>query len=201
MIELARQRVSGRADFRVHDLASPMDWAEAESFDVAVMALVIHHLDDRISTLREIHRVLRPHGRLVVSTHHPTSDWLRKGGSYFEVSVIEETWKRGWNVRYWRLPLSVSAAEFSESGFLIERLVEPQPTQELRDRFPDEYKSWLASQDSSPSRSRSASSDSSGRARRGSADMCASIALARSTESASPSVMRRAEWPGARCPL
>jgi SAM-dependent methyltransferase len=139
MIDLARQRVSERADFRVHDLARPMDWVETESFDVAVMALVIHHLDDRISTLREIHRVLRPQGRLIVSTHHPTGDWLRKGGSYFDVSVIEETWSRGWNVRYWRLPLSESAAEFSQAGFLIEQLVEPQPTQELHDRFPDEY--------------------------------------------------------------
>ena len=32
---------------------------------------------------------------------HPTGDWLRHGGNYFDVRVINETWSKGWNVRYW----------------------------------------------------------------------------------------------------
>lgn len=79
----------------LHDLADPLDWPDDDSFDAALMALVIHHLDDRVPTLREIHRVLRPDGHLVVSTHHPTHDWLRHGGSYFAVEPIEETWSWG----------------------------------------------------------------------------------------------------------
>ena len=43
MIELARERVSERATFRMHDLESPLDWLAPGSFDVAVMAL--HHYD------------------------------------------------------------------------------------------------------------------------------------------------------------
>jgi 2-polyprenyl-3-methyl-5-hydroxy-6-metoxy-1,4-benzoquinol methylase len=38
----------------------------------SLMALVIHHLDDRTAALRELWRILSPGGRLVVSTHHPT---------------------------------------------------------------------------------------------------------------------------------
>ena len=143
MVELARERVPERATFRVHDLESPLDWLAPESFDLAVMALVIHHVDNRVRLLREIHRVLRPGGSLVVSTHHPTGDWLLHGGSYFDVSVIRETWSRGWNVRYWRLPLTRTASEFSEAGFVIERLVEPLPTLEMADHYADDYEKLL----------------------------------------------------------
>jgi len=58
---------------------------------------------------------------------HPTADWLSKGGSYFTRRVIEETWKNGWQVRYWLQSLEDSCAEFAAAGFLIERLVEPRP--------------------------------------------------------------------------
>ncbi|MEX1007572.1 MAG: class I SAM-dependent methyltransferase [Acidimicrobiia bacterium] len=139
MVELARERVPDRATFQTHDLESPLDWLAPESFDIAVMALVIHHLDNRVGALREIHRVLRPDGRLIVSTHHPTRDWLAHGGSYFDVSLVLETWRRGWKVRYWRLPLSKTASEFSEAGFLIERVVEPLPLPEMADQYTDDH--------------------------------------------------------------
>ncbi|MGH2688501.1 MAG: class I SAM-dependent methyltransferase [Actinomycetota bacterium] len=137
MIRLATEAVQGPVEFRVHDLEKPFHWLADGSFDAAVMALVIHHLDDRVAALREIARVLRPGGRLVVSTHHPTGDWLRAGGSYFTVEKIRETWSRGWRVAYWRQPLEVTCAEFATAGFLIEQLREPRPSQLLRDRYPE----------------------------------------------------------------
>jgi SAM-dependent methyltransferase len=123
----------------VHDLEQLVPWLADESFDLVVMALVIHHLDNRVAVLREIHRVLRPPGRVVVSTHHPTSDWQLHGGSYFAVSLIEETWKRGWRVRYWRQPLTATASEFTDAGFVIERLVEPRPVPGMAETSPEEF--------------------------------------------------------------
>jgi SAM-dependent methyltransferase len=138
MVRLARRRVGDRFEARVHDLASPLDWLDDETFDAAVLALVLHHIDDRVAALRELHRVLRPNGRLVVSTHHPTSDWIRLGGSYFTVEPIEEDWHGGeWHVRYWREPLDATCAALAEAGFLIDRLVEPRPTPEMAERFPE----------------------------------------------------------------
>lgn len=137
MVELARARLGDRATLRVHDLARPLAWAPDGGFDLVVMALVIHHVDDRVALLRELHRVLKPGGHLVMSTHHPMEDWLRLGGSYFDVEPVEEVWRDDWEVRFWRLPLTETCAEIAAAGFLIERIVEPRPTEELARRFPE----------------------------------------------------------------
>ena len=139
MVDLARARVGDRAEFHVHDLGQPLVQFADETFDAAVLALVLHHVDDRRALLAELFRVLRPGGRLVLSTHHPTHDWVRLGGSYFDVEVVEEVWNNKWDVRYWRQPLTATCSEATDAGFLIESLVEPQPCAEMADRFPDSY--------------------------------------------------------------
>jgi SAM-dependent methyltransferase len=139
MVAIASARLGNSAQFRVHDLAAPLSWLDDESFDLVVMALVIHHIDDRVEALRELHRVLHPQGALVVSTHHPTGDWLRQGGSYFDVEVLEETWRDDWQVRFWRQPLDRTCAEFREAGFLIDRLLEPRPVPAMADAYPGDF--------------------------------------------------------------
>ena len=135
----ARQRAAGVADIRVHDLRDPLDWLADASVDDAVMALVLHHIDRPVAALREVHRVLRPEGRLVLSTVHPMADWRQLGGSYFTDEMVEDTWNDGWRVRFRRAPLTTWCAEFREAGFHIDRLVEPLPAESMRERFPDTY--------------------------------------------------------------
>jgi 2-polyprenyl-3-methyl-5-hydroxy-6-metoxy-1,4-benzoquinol methylase len=94
MVALAKQRLGGTAQVLFADLNKALPFAD-EQFDLVVCPLVIHHLEDRASTLRQFARVLRPGGRVVLSTQHPTSDWLRKGGSYFDVRQEEDVWERG----------------------------------------------------------------------------------------------------------
>ncbi len=139
MVDLADARVGDRAALRVHDLGQPLDWLDDESVDAVVLALVIHHLDDRVTALRELRRVLRRGGCLVLSTHHPLEDWRRLGGSYFAVELVEEVWKGDWDVRSWRQPLSSSCDEFCEAGFVVERIVEPQPGPDMAARFPETH--------------------------------------------------------------
>ena len=139
MVRLASERVPPPARFRVHDLNQPIDWLPDEAFDMAVMALVIHHLDDRRLVLAEAHRLLRSEGRLVVSTHHPTSDWHRLGGSYFDVERISEIWQDKLSVSYWRQPLQATCDEFTDTGFSIERVYEPRPSAALKERSLEAY--------------------------------------------------------------
>jgi SAM-dependent methyltransferase len=138
MVELSRQRVPS-GEFRVHDLADRLDWLPDDSVDLVLFALALEYVDDRVSALRELRRVLRPDGALVLSRLHPTGDWIRNGGSYFGVRVIEEVWSSGWHVRYWLAPLQQTYEELRAAGFLIERLIEPRPKPEAAEINRDTY--------------------------------------------------------------
>jgi SAM-dependent methyltransferase len=142
MVELSRSRVPA-GEFRVHDLAEPLDWMPDGSVDLVLFALALEYVDDRASTLRELRRVLRPDGALVLSRQHPTGDWLRHGGSYFDVRLIDEVWSKGWRVRYWLAPLERTCEELYDAGFLIERLLEPRPRPEGAGLKPDDYERLL----------------------------------------------------------
>ena len=123
------------------DLNGPLPF-DAETFDLVVCPPVIHYLDDRAAALREFFRVLRPGGRAVLSTQHPTTDWLRKGGSYFDTKEEVDVWERDgaeYRVRFWREPLTSLCAGISDAGFLIERLVEPLPAETMRVRWPETW--------------------------------------------------------------
>ena len=138
MVELTRIAVPGAA-LRVHDLNDPIHWLRDDSVDLVLFALALEYLDNRVAALRELRRVLRPDGALVLSRQHPTADWLCNGGSYFDVRVIEEVWSKGWRLRYWLAPLQQTCEELYEAGFLIERLLEPRPTPKAAKLDPEDY--------------------------------------------------------------
>jgi SAM-dependent methyltransferase len=139
LVDLARERLAGRAEVRVWDLSVPLTWLNDSSFDVVVLALVLHHLPRRDTALGELFRVMRPGGALVVSTTHPTADWLRLGGGFFDVTEVAETWHGDWPVTFWRQPLTSWCREFTDAGFLIERLVEHEPAASMADAYPETY--------------------------------------------------------------
>jgi SAM-dependent methyltransferase len=138
MVALARERLGDSAEIVEARLGEPLPFGDG-AFDLAVCALAIHYLEDKGPALAELHRVLRPGGALVLSTQHPTIDWLRKGGSYFDIAQETDTWRLGVDVRFWREPLTVLCDAVHRAGFLIERLVEPEPSDLIRERWPDDY--------------------------------------------------------------
>ncbi|MEU8390866.1 class I SAM-dependent methyltransferase [Micromonospora sp. NPDC048843] len=122
---------AGRAQFRLHDLERPLDFAADASFDGIVCALVIGHLTNRRQLLAEMRRVLRPAGWLVISTTHPTADWRHFGGSYYDDSWVDLPHGPG-ALHFQRMTVETFLGELLDAGFLLEKLVEPRPRAELR---------------------------------------------------------------------
>ncbi|WP_449065777.1 class I SAM-dependent methyltransferase [Planomonospora algeriensis] len=134
LLDHARARVGDRAEFLLHDLEEPLDFADDASFDGAVCALVLHHLTRRVQLLRELRRVLRPGGWLLVSTTHPAADWRHFGGSYYADDWVELPLTGSpLAIRFQRMPLETFLGELLTAGFVLERLIEPRPVPELRE--------------------------------------------------------------------
>jgi SAM-dependent methyltransferase len=145
MVGLAEKKRIERASFRVADLAQPLDFLSDRSFDVVVASLVMHYLHDWVAPLRELRRVLRPSGQLIISTHHPAADIeLSRTGNYFDTELISDRWDLGgkvFDVQFWRRPFTDMFAAFERAGFRVLAFQEPQPVPECRELSP---RAWEA---------------------------------------------------------
>src|SRR5215469_1843542 len=111
------------------------------SFDLAVAYNVLMDIDDVPAALKEIRRVLRPSGTLVISIVHPFADRGRFAGpqanapfvlqkSYFGRERFEDTEVRnGLEMHFagWSQPLESYMAALENAGFAITSLREPVP--------------------------------------------------------------------------
>jgi 2-polyprenyl-3-methyl-5-hydroxy-6-metoxy-1,4-benzoquinol methylase len=71
MLEKARTKAEGLSiRFHTHDLAARFPFADA-AFDRVICSLVLEHIGDLPGIFREMHRVCRPTGHIVVSNMHP----------------------------------------------------------------------------------------------------------------------------------
>jgi SAM-dependent methyltransferase len=143
MVEQARLRCGGRGRFLVADLARPLA-LEPGSFDGVTCSLALHYLKDWDVALTSFARVLRPGGWAVISLDHPFGPPLPgQQGGYFDQELVSDTWtKAGIEVtqHFWRRPLAAVTDAFADTGFVIERLAEPQPAADDIRRFPAELK-------------------------------------------------------------
>jgi len=108
---------------------------------------VLHYLEDWHPTLSELHRVLRPGGRMVASTHHPFMDHLLAANSnYFATYEITEEWEHGGRtvmMRFWHRPLHAMLDAFEAAAFEVDSISEPRPQPEAETLFPAAFKSLM----------------------------------------------------------
>jgi len=126
-IELARERArSGGLDGSTHFIQlniehSPLPFPSGH-FDVVLFSNVIEHLHRRIDVLREIRRVLRPTGHLLLSAPNGYTPWknvLRRAGispyddedhkiEYSREELVEELRQGGFHIKGDWIPATLS---------------------------------------------------------------------------------------------
>ena len=128
MVDLARQRLGEDADLHVADLGAPLPFADDE-FDDVVASLVLHYLEDWSGPLAELHRVLKPGGRLLVSVNHPVIfPVVYPEADYFAVTEYSEDYtfsgETVW-LTFWHRPLHAMTDAFADAGFRVTTVSEP----------------------------------------------------------------------------
>jgi len=110
---------------------------------------MIHYLPRLEPVFREVARVLRPGGLFTFSTHHPMAEYPRYSttGLYYDTEEVEQIWGELGPVRFFRRPLSDITEALASSGFVIERLIEPKPTDAFREASPKAYERLLRAPD------------------------------------------------------
>tara|TARA_Y100001934_G_scaffold226316_1_gene271425 strand:- start:64 stop:783 length:720 start_codon:yes stop_codon:yes gene_type:complete len=122
-IRLAKEKLKDYPNCEaIHNTCYELPFDEA-SFDAAISADVIEHLNDREAHLREIHKILKPGGTLILTTprslpgglqdqrhvHEYQADELRDfAGKIFDRVEMRYYWPQKWINRYntkigWRL--------------------------------------------------------------------------------------------------
>ncbi len=143
MIAHARARLGDRAKLHVLNLEEGLPSFDEGSFDLVLSPLVLDYIKDWRRLFAEFHRVLSSGGMFVFSVEHPSSDYrLRTGESYFETGVTELEWKgfaKPVVVPSIRRPLQGMINPIIETGFILDKVLEPQPTKDFREADPDEY--------------------------------------------------------------
>jgi SAM-dependent methyltransferase len=149
LVDYAKRRVAtaglgDQIELRVADLSEPLDFIADNTIDGVVSSLVLHYIRDWGPTLREFRRILKPGGWLLLSTHHPAADARRfEPKRYLETELIDDYWEWVGTVRFFRRPLSTVIQSIADAGFVIEKLVEPLPTEEFRRQKPESYENAL----------------------------------------------------------
>jgi SAM-dependent methyltransferase len=135
----AAEQAGSADDYKVA-AAGSLPFAD-ETFDLAIAYNVLMDLEDLSAALREVRRVLRPSGTLVISIVHPFADRGQFAGpepdapfvlhnSYFAAERFEAVEERNglqMHFAWWSRPLEDYMRALEDAGFAVSALREPIP--------------------------------------------------------------------------
>lgn len=128
MVALAKRRLGPDTKVLVADLSEPLPFSTDE-FDDVVASLVLHYLEDWSGPLAELHRVVKPGGRLILCVNHPViRPVVYPDEDYFVTSPYTEDYTfDGQTVflTFWHRPLHAMTDAFTRAGFRISVISEP----------------------------------------------------------------------------
>ena len=121
-------------------------------FDLAVSSLAMHYIEDYKGVLKNIHRLLVPGGEFIFSQEHPINTchsggdrWTKDENGRKLYLNLADYGKEGerdsvWFVegikKYHRM-FSTVINDLVDAGFSIAKTIEPEPTEELLEKYPE----------------------------------------------------------------
>jgi len=130
LAEARRKAGAERVRFLVQDLHQPLPFADA-TFDLVVSGLVLEHLAELPLYFAEARRVLRPHGRAIVSAMHPAMFLIDVQAQFRDPSSGEK-------VRPGSVPHTIGGMVMAavRAGFRLDGVIERSPDITFAERFP-----------------------------------------------------------------
>lgn len=123
-----------------------------ESFDIVISSLAFHYVEDFPGVVKNIYSLLDANGVFLFSQEHPMvtchsggNRWTRdENGEKIHVNIsnygIEGLRESTWfvdHVKVYHRTFSSIVNTLIETGFTIEKMIEPLPTKELLQSYPD----------------------------------------------------------------
>lgn len=139
----ARERCGETATFYEHDLAAPLEFASADTFDLVFSNLVLDHIEAWRPVFAEFARVLKPGGTLVFTTIHPFRRYLNHRDdleSYYETTGYVVEWgSTDTPIESYYRPLGEVINPLASTGFTIEEFREARPQESYERHQPRRY--------------------------------------------------------------
>ncbi len=143
MVEITKKRTDGKGIIKQADLNNQLDFITDNSVDIIIASLVLHYIKDWSNILSEFNRILKINGKLIFSVHHPFMDYLLfDRENYFTLELLNDEWlmdNEKIKVQFYGRPLSKIIQPVIDHGFIIEKLLEPMPTEEFKNAMPETY--------------------------------------------------------------
>jgi SAM-dependent methyltransferase len=137
---------------------------EDEFFDIVVSSLALHYKESWTKVLAEVHRVLKPGGEFVFSTHHPIRWSLEKVkteegydkvlgfrhntkdrslqtlGFYNTPKKVTTEFVKDLEVTFFHRPLQLMLGDLLNCPLVLNKVLEPKPIKEAKTLEPEFYR-------------------------------------------------------------
>jgi SAM-dependent methyltransferase len=117
------------------------------TLEIVLASLVLHYIKNIENVFFEINRILKIDGELIFSIHHPLMEFVHfKRENYMEIELLEDEWTMGEEkieVQFYRRPLNKMLQPLIDAGFYIEKVLEPEPAKEFKEKLPEAYERLL----------------------------------------------------------
>ncbi|WP_349407358.1 class I SAM-dependent methyltransferase [Pseudalkalibacillus sp. SCS-8] len=147
MVKETKARIFSRGNVLQADLNQPLGALKDHSFDLIISSLTMHYIKDWEKPMKEFNRILRNKGRLIFSVIHPFLDYTRfPNENYFslkQLTEVQASAKYNNEINLYLRPLNEIIKPLYLNGFIIERIIEPLPTEEFRRVHPKEYEDLM----------------------------------------------------------